>query len=196
LPVGQTESVPRTIDRRARLDDIADAVEAIAAVDGFGAVTFRRLADHLGASTTVVTHLVESRAELLDLVIARAVDRRRAEILDHLGDAAGGDALRALVEWVVLGPGADAHRFWLALVTGAANEPVVRRRLDEFNDWWDALVDTHARRVEGSIDPATIVDMIDVITAGLVVAGVETGEVWSAARRRATLDRLLAPIGL
>jgi hypothetical protein len=38
--------------------------------------------------------------------------------------------------------------------------------------------------------------MIDVITAGLVVAGVETGEVWSAARRRATLDRLLAPIGL
>ncbi len=194
--LGQTDAMPRTIDRRARLDDIADAVEAIAAVDGFGAVTFRRLADHLGASTTVVTHLVDSRDELLDLVIGRAVDRRRVEIVDHLGDETGREALRALVEWVVLGPGEDAHRFWLALVSGAASEPVVRRRLDAFNVWWDALVHSHAHSIEGTIDTGTLVDVIDVITIGLVVAGVETGEVWSIDRRRATLDQLLAPIGL
>jgi AcrR family transcriptional regulator len=188
--------VPRTIDRRARLDEIADAVEAIALVDGFGAVTFRRLADQLGASTTVVTHLVDSRDELLDLVIRRAIDRRRAEIIDHLDDATGREALRALVEWVVLGPGENVHRLWLALVTGAAAEPVVRRRLDEFNDWWDELVGAHARRLEGVTDVETIVDVIEVITIGLIVAGADTGEVWSLDRRRAALDRLLLPLGL
>ena len=188
--------MPRSIDRAARLDDIADAVEAIARRSGFGAVTFRDIAAQLGSSTTVITHLFASRDDLLGHVIDRSIAKRRADIEADLGDSIGAPALRVIAERAVLGFDDNTHRLWLALVTGAASEPIVRARLDTFNQWWDELLDAHAELLPATPDPGSIADALNVIVTGLVVSGVETNTVWPPERRRTTLDRLLAPLNI
>lgn len=188
--------MPRTIDRAARLEEISQAVEAIARSDGFSAVTFRGIAERLGASTTVVTHLFGSRDELLDYVIDRSIARRCADIEAEIEDTVGGAAIRSIATAVVLNLDDDTHRFWLALVMGADLEPVVRKHLDRFNQWWDDLVFKHAKELAPNSDPEAVVDAINVIVTGLIVSGVETDALWSQQRRHAALDRLLAALDI
>jgi hypothetical protein len=82
------------------------------------------------------------------------------------------------------------------MVTGADADPLVRERLDAFNDWWDAEVERLAADLDGPADRSTLIDAIDVVVAGMVVAGVETDTLWDRDRRRATLDVLLGALHL
>lgn len=185
------------MDRSERLDAISAAVESVARSHGFSAVTIRRVADELGASTTVVTHYFSSRSALVCHVVGRVVSARTDELDAHLEGLRGRAALRAMAGWVVLRPSDDLHRLWLAIVVGAAGDDLLRTELDRFNRWWDERVERHLAELDPpDADPGTLADLLDVVVAGLVVAGVETDALWDHDRRRAVLDRLLVPIGL
>lgn len=188
--------MPRTVDHDARREAICDAVVTIALEDGFAAVTIRRVAALAGASTSVVTHYVAGRDELLALTVRREGARRREQIEEAVGGLAGGPALRAAVEWAVLGATEATHRTWLALLVGAQSEPVLRAELDAFNRWWDRLLRRHARLVGPTPDARVLIDVLDAIVDGLIVAGFDEGAGWSLARRRRALDAVLVPLGL
>lgn len=192
-----SRGVPRQVDRSARLDTVRDAVVGIATQEGFAAVTIRRVAARAGASTSVVTHYVHSREELLRTAVQGEVAARRAQVEAAIEGRSGASAIRAIVEWAVLGPGAGGHRFWLALVVGAQTEPVLREELDGFNRWWGALLARcSAQMAPQPTDPAVLVDALDVVVDGLVLAGFEERAAWPAERRRRVLDALLDPLGL
>jgi len=189
--------VPRQVDHVARLDAIHDAVEQVAARDGFGAVTIRRIAAHAGASTSVVTHYVPSRDDLVRSAVRRAITVRQAQLDDLVGPVRGSEGLRAVVRWAVLGPTDLTHRFWLAILLGAQSDPVLRSELDAFNRWWSALLRRLVREMDPPpSDPHALIDAVDVIVDGMILAGFEERAPWPDDRRRRTLDLLLAPLGM
>ncbi|MCM6773493.1 TetR/AcrR family transcriptional regulator [Nocardia sp. CDC159] len=178
--------MPRQVDRTARLALVADAVVALAVDHGFPAVTIRAVAERIGASTSAVTHYVGGREDMLRIAIRREVDARRAQGEAAVGDARGMAALRALLEWAALVPDERTQRFWLALVVGSRDDPVVRAELDAFNIWWDALL-RNLLADTAIADHDTAVDVLDVLADGLVLTGFDEGRPWSAARRSRVL---------
>lgn len=76
---------------------------------------------------TALTHCVASRAELLRKAIRNEVDCRCNDAEAALAGLEDVVALRALVEWAVLGTDQLFHRRWRALVVGVETEPVLRR---------------------------------------------------------------------
>ncbi|MFD0362132.1 TetR/AcrR family transcriptional regulator [Nocardia sp. GCM10030253] len=187
--------MPRQVDHAARLAAIGDAVLAIAAEQGFGAVTIRAVAEHIGTSTTAATHYVNNRDDLLRTAIGREIADRRAQAEDAVGTAHGAAGLRALIEWAVLEPSAHAHRVWLALVVGAHAEPVLRTELDSFNAWWDQRVHTLLTE-SGAAGSAAVIDLLDAVADGLVVTAFDEGHPWPPARRKRVLTLLWQTLGL
>ncbi|MGW4286954.1 TetR/AcrR family transcriptional regulator [Streptomyces sp. NPDC004673] len=187
--------MPRQVNHSDRLASIEDAVVALAAEAGFDAVTIRAVAKRVGSSTSVVTHYVGSREELLQNAIRGELDRRRAEADATTAGLADAAALRALVEWAVLRPSERTHRFWLALVLGAGSQPMLRAELDRFNEWWGARVHTLATGARLP-DPATAADLISLFVDGIVVAGFDAGEPWDADRRVRLLAAIWEKLGL
>lgn len=189
--------MPRQVDRSTRLDALCDAVHDLAAEEGFGAVTIRRVAARTGASTSTVTHYVAGRDELVRAAVRRETARRRAPLDERAASLRGAAGVRAVVEWAVLGRTDAAHRFWLALVVGAQSDPVLREELDAFNRWWCDLLDRLVADLDPSpAEPRTLVDALTVVVDGLVLAGFDDAEPWGRDRRRRTVDLLLAPLGL
>ncbi|CRK58330.1 probable transcriptional regulator, TetR family [Alloactinosynnema sp. L-07] len=185
--------MPRQINHATRRDAISDAVVAIAADHGFAAVTIRAVAKHVGASTSVVTHYVASRDELLRGAVRRELAIRQDEADTALAGLSGATGLRALVHWAVTDLGERVHRFWLALLIAAHAEPVLRAELNEFNTWWD----THLRDFvteSGVSSPEVVIDTLDVVIDGLVTAGFEAP--FDAARRDRVLDRVWTALDL
>lgn len=187
--------MPRTVDRTARLTAVSDAVVGIATEAGFAAVTIRSVAERVGASTSVVTHYVGSRDEMLRMAVRREVDARRGQAEDAMAGHGGAVALRALVEWAVLTADEATHRFWLALILGAPTEPVLRAELDAFNDWWDAALENLLAQA-GIAELEHAADLLNVVVDGLVVGGFDEGAPWPPARRRQVLAAAWRALGI
>ncbi|WP_431956925.1 hypothetical protein [Nocardia lijiangensis] len=187
--------MPRTVDRTARLTAIGDAVVTLAIDAGFAAVTIRSVAERIGASTSVVTHYVGGRDEMLRLAVRREIEARRRHAEDAMAGHRGAVSLRALVEWAVLTADEATHRFWLALVVGSPVEPVLRAELDAFNDWWDAQLRNRLQEA-GITEIEHAADLLDVVVDGLVVGAFDAGAPWSPARRRQVLDTTWRALGL
>src|SRR6266487_2362513 len=71
-------------DRRRRL--VLAAAELIAA-EGIGALTHQRVAERLGASTTVVTHYFRSKRELVLHTYETMASRSRARVEQAIEDS-------------------------------------------------------------------------------------------------------------
>ncbi|MGV9321977.1 TetR/AcrR family transcriptional regulator [Streptomyces sp. NPDC003660] len=187
--------MPRQVDHAARLAAVEDAVIAIAADAGFDAVTIRAVAKRVGASTSVVTHYVGSREELLCNAVRRELDRRRAEADAAARGLDGKAALRAVVEWAVLSPSERTHRFWLALVLSAAGQPTLRAELTRFNRWWTQQIEKLLHEA-GSADAARELDLISLFVDGIVVSGFDAGKAWTPERRTRLLDAVWATLSI
>ncbi|WP_067537188.1 TetR/AcrR family transcriptional regulator [Nocardia crassostreae] len=187
--------MPRQVDPSQRLAAVGDAVTTIAITSGFGAVTIRAVAEHIGASTSAVTYVVGGRDDVLRSAVRHEIEARRTQAETAISGATGATALRALIEWAVLTPDERTHRLWLAMVLGARTEPVLRAELDEFNAWWDQrvrnlLADSGIRDIEAAAD------ILDVTVDGLVVTAFDEGTPWPADRRRLVLDAIWSPLGI
>ncbi|MER8036404.1 TetR/AcrR family transcriptional regulator [Streptomyces hydrogenans] len=185
--------MPRQVDHAARLAAVEDAVVAIAGDAGFDAVTIRAVAGRVGASTSVVTHYVGSREELLCNAVRRELDSRRSEAEAASRGLDGEAALRAMVEWAVLSPTERSHRFWLALVLHTAGQPTLRGELNRFNQWWNQRIERLLHEA-GSADPAKEADLISLFVDGIVVSGFDAGEPWTPERRTKLLDAVWATL--
>lgn len=188
--------MPRSVDHELRRSAVCDAVVDIARARGFAAVTFRSVAQDIGASTSAVTHYFRSRDELLSVAVRREVGQRRSELEAAIHGRTGPDAVRAVIDWCVVGAGGAAQRFWLALLVGAATEPVVSAALTEFDASWDELVSGILHAGEGTAEDKTaLVDSLGVLVDGLTVSALLPGRELPDARRRQVVDAWLKSLG-
>lgn len=183
--------MPRHVNADDRRLDLADTALLIAGADGLDAVTIRRVAQRLGASTSAVTHYVEGRQELLLLAVRRAVDRRIVEGHEVIHGHSGLRAIEMLMEWATGGVGLEAQSAWLSLVAGARSSPDLREVLSTFNAWWDDAVQSACAAATADGDLALPVrlaaDLITTVVDGLVLASFEDEAPLPAPRRDAVL---------
>lgn len=186
--------MPRQVNPADRLALIHDAVIALAVEYGFAAVTIRAVAQRIGASTTAVTHYVSSREELLREAIRREIGLHQANAPSVTAGLERADSLRAFIEWAVLDRDEHSHRLWLALVLGAASDPVLRAELDRFNAWWIEQIQQRIDRLRPA-NPEMLVDLLNVVVDGLIVTAFDAGKPWPQERRARLLDAVWRTIG-
>lgn len=187
--------MPRQVDPAARRDAVSDAVLAIAADRGFTAVTIRAVAERIGASTSVVTHYVSGRDELLRRAVQREIAARKTQAEAAIAGRSGAAGLLALVRWAAADLDDQVRRFWLALLIAAPVEPVLRAELDAFNTWWDTRMRGLVAE-SGVPDPDVVADTVDVVVDGMIIGRFEEPGPVDAARRDRVLDRVWAALGL
>jgi AcrR family transcriptional regulator len=172
---------------------VTAAALAIAADRGFAAVTIRAVAERVGASTSVVTHYVSGRDELLRLAARREIATRKAQAEAAVAGLSGAAGLLALVRWAVVDLDDQVRRFWLAVLIAAPVEPVLRAELNEFNTWWDTLMRGFVAE-SGVPDPDVVADTLDVVVNGMIIARFEEPGPVDPARRDRVLDRVWAAL--
>ena len=119
--------MPREIDRKQRIHDVAAAATELIVAGGLDAVTFRNLAARLGCSTMAISHYFATRNDVLrstyQFVADRAAARRAQASTDIRRNAeeqmkqilpVGREQAR---DWVV----------WLCFWTSALFDPVLAR---------------------------------------------------------------------
>lgn len=187
--------MPRRVNAADRLVLIHDAVIAITLESGFAAVTIRAVAQRIGTSTSAVTHYVESRDELLRSAVRQEIARQQEAAASAIAGLEDRAALRAFIEWAVVHRDEHSHRLWLALVLGAATDPVLRAELDRFNAWWLTQVQRQIADI-GPPQPELAVDLLNILVDGLIVSAFDAGQPWPARRRARILDAIWAAIRL
>ena len=186
--------MPRPVDPAARLRQIDEAVLQIVAHEGLAAVTFRRVAAALGASTTAVTHFVPDREALLEHAFAAL----RAEVGAAIA-AAGAERdpverLRALLIGGLPLSGDAAP--WLAY----AQFQMAPGRAD-----WAAAAAADLERLRGALagalgalelraPPAAALDLCAALVDGISAAVVVDPAGWPAARQLAAVDGLISAL--
>ena len=186
--------MPRAVDPAVRLRQIDSAVLHLVAHEGIAAVTFRRVAAELGASTTAVTHFVPDRETLLD----RAFSALRAEVAAAITAAeahpAPLDRLRALLVGGL--PLAGDAAPWQAY----GNFQTAGGRAA-----WTLAAAADVSRLRGAIDGAlaalplrapraAALDLCATLIDGISASVLVEPAAWPAERQRATVDALLSAL--
>jgi len=183
--------MPIQVDVGQRKRDIAEATFRVAATSGLAGVTLRSVAAELGASTTVITNYLPTRAALL----VNAVDLLGDEWVQELekiraesGDDVVHRAMAASVAW----DDAEQMRcqFWVDLLTAPGRSGEVD----------DHLRDT-AKRVRSIFEdilsdlgrPAASAesDVLFLMAQGVFVSIVEDPEAWPPKRVTAAANRMV-----
>lgn len=161
--------------------------------------SFRAVAERLGGSTTLITHLYPSQRELLDDFAHRLVNSW-AEELDEL-EADEEDAhvrLRVLLEWLIPldEDGLVKER---ARINMLADQLLGAEHREIFDAWEDRIrsfLRAHVRELvpKGQIEPT--VDLLRAMTNGVTLSAVEHPDTWTRERQLALIDRLTAALDL
>jgi AcrR family transcriptional regulator len=184
--------MPIQVDVTQRRADIAEATFRVAARKGIGGVTIRSVATELGASTTIITNYLPTRADLLanalDLVAGEWIAELDAVGADLEPEAALREVMRAAVSW-------DErerirNQFWVAVLSEPNRPQAVT---DQLRAESDTVRGRLAKFVEhcGHPDPALAADQLFLFAQGVFVSMVETPQRWSPARLVVAADAIV-----
>ncbi|QHC66703.1 TetR family transcriptional regulator [Rathayibacter sp. VKM Ac-2759] len=189
--------MPRTIDRDARKEQLAEAVWRVVRERGIGAVSVRTVAEEAGVVVGSLRHVFPSRAELLafsaELMVLRATERIIAT--PRTGDALA-DAVAFLRHLLPLEPDSRAElEVNIALIAETPALPVLREIRDEAHRQLAELCLTLAQSVSGRPADTALVDaakrlhaLVDGLAVHLLLRDGE-GE-WAVGVLAAELSRL------
>jgi AcrR family transcriptional regulator len=177
--------MPIQVDVARRRADIAEATFRVAARTGLGGVTIRSVAAELGASTTIITNYLPTRADLLANAMEMLADEWTAELDAARADLGPADALREVmceaVSW-------DEHEqirnhFWVAVLAEPNRSEAVA---DQLRAESDAVRSRLAKLAEqcGHPDPAGAADQLFLFAQGTFVSMIETPSRWTPDRLR------------
>lgn len=191
--------MPTKVDHDARRRDVAAAVWAVLARDGFAGLTLRAVATEMGATTGLVTHYYPGRDALLRHALDLLHERTDAALADLAAGESGLAALRTRLLGVLPGPDDVLSRIWVSFWGPALADPALQRREADRYDRWRAtlrpLVQAAIDRGElAPADPQTVVDLLTSTAHGLVVQVLVDPAAFPAARREAAVDLLLASL--
>lgn len=191
--------MPAKVDHDARRRDVAAAVWAVLAREGFDGLTLRAVASEMGATTGLVTHYYAGRDALVRHALDLLHERTDAALADLAEGEVGLAALRARLLGVLPGPGDVVSRIWVSFWGPALADPVLQRgeaaRYDRWRTSLRPLVQQAFDRGElAPADPQAVVDLLTSATHGLVVQVLVDPAAFPAARREAAIDTLLASL--
>lgn len=177
--------MPIQVDVGRRRVDIAEATLRVAAREGLGGVTIRSVAAELGASTTVITNYLPTRADLLANAMELLADEWIGELDTVSADLDPGEALVEVMCEAVSWDEQERIRnqFWVAVLSEPNRPAAVAEQLRAESD---AVRDRLAKLVEqcGHPDPGAAADLLFLFAQGAFVSMVETPSRWTPERLR------------
>lgn len=191
--------MPKVVDAVVRRGDIAAAAIAIARSDGLHAVSFRRVAREMGASsTTVVQHYVASRRELIELMMEKMFGDL-AWVADQLIPTLDPRiALRLLTE-NVLPMNPHSHliaRLALDATIELAPEHGLGHGLETLGGWLETRIHELVTTIGSPVGTTAAADLIYATIAGISLYGLVDREAWPPQRQQQTIRTLLDSLGL
>lgn len=191
--------MPRHVEREERLSQIAAAALAVARLDGLSAVTFRRVAAEMGAaSTTVVTHYVENRAALVQLMLAHLFGLAESLVDPVLAAMTPEEGLALIAEAIL--PISDESRLLASIALDAAREfgtdAEVGDELESWGGWLQGRVVSLVEQIAPGDDSGERADALLAALAGFTLYGLVDRQNWPPERQRAALKQLLASLHL
>lgn len=191
--------MPRVVDEAERCKAIADAALEIARTEGLAAVTFRSVANLMGArSTTVVTHYAPSRRDLIGLMLAELFATVQDVSDAVLPSMEPRQALLLLTERVL--PIDAESRTMAQLALDAAQEfgadTNMGDGLQTWGDWLQSRVGALVVSIGSTVDDEVATDLILSHLAGSTLYGLTDPDNWPPARQRRSLHGLLDALGL
>ncbi len=175
--------MPIQVDVAQRRADIAEATLRVAARSGLGGVTIRSVAAELGASTTVITNYLPTRADLLANAMEMMADEWIGELDAASADLDPADALGEVMREAVSWDEQERIRnqFWVAVLS-EPNRP--KAVADQLRAESDAVRHRLAKLVEqcGHSDPNAAADQLFLFAQGAFVSMVETPTKWTPER--------------
>ncbi|MER5756753.1 TetR family transcriptional regulator C-terminal domain-containing protein [Streptomyces sp. NPDC002088] len=190
--------MPRVVDRGERKRHIARTALRILQTEGPAGVTLRRIAEDLGGSITLVTHFYGSRDELMEAVLEAAFADYEVELerLERGADAR--ERLLILVQWMLPldEEGRLQEKGRLLMLGQLGPDPAVRRFVDAMEARMTGLLRQHLSPLVPATEVDGMVDVLRVMTNGMALSVVERGERWPASHQRATLNAVVAALGL
>lgn len=190
--------MPAKVDADDRRHQLVLAAAALIADEGIGALTNQRIAERLGASTTVVTHYFRSKRELVLQTYQTVASRSRARVEQAIanGEDPLATSLHALlpltdetrVEWKVwlayqgMSVGdAELTRIWAARSKTAVDR--VARLI---------AADVRAGRIGAGIKPATEAGRLFALVQGMSFQSLVDPARWPARQLRRIVDLEIA----
>ncbi|MHA6764518.1 TetR/AcrR family transcriptional regulator [Streptacidiphilus sp. PAMC 29251] len=174
--------MPLDVDASERLDAIARATIAVARERGPRAVTIRTVADHLGGSTTMVTHYVHSRAELLANAVRLAQDVWRVDADEKLGALTGRERILEYVHWWTSNSEDEILRhLWVEMLSMPVPDSTAR-------DTARAEARAEHQRILGVLladqvsEPERAADILYLLLRGYLISSVEDPQRWPRER--------------
>jgi len=184
--------MPVVVDIEERQIAIAEATLRVAARAGIRGVTIRAVAEELGASTSVVTHYVPTRAQLLANAIERFSAWRKKELEASTRDVEGWKLVRVICRSVLATSEAEQvyDALWIELLAQPERQPEVEESLRRHGEWFRGVL-RDAIASCGHPDPSQATDQIYLLLGGAAACGVADRETWNQERIDTTLDALL-----
>jgi AcrR family transcriptional regulator len=186
--------MPAKVDADDRRQSLVLAAAALIAEEGIGALTNQRIAERLGASTTVVTHYFSSKRELVLHTYQTMASRSRARVEHAIANdddplAASLHALLplnddALVEWKV----------WLAYQGMSVGDQeltqIWAKRSRTAVDRIERLIaaDVKAKRIHSKIKPGTEADRLFALVQGMSFQSLVDPAHWRPKQLRRIVD--------
>lgn len=184
--------MPIQVDVAERRQSIAEATFRVAARDGMAGVTLRSVAGEMGASTTVITNYLPTRADLL----INAIDVLGGEWMEEVdeirsrraGRAALAEVIRSAVDWD------DEElmrcRFWVAVMSTTPRTRDVDFHLAEAAGRVRAVLEELLEEIEVA-DPEAAADLLFLFAQGVAASIVEDPDGWPRKRTIKAADLAL-----
>jgi AcrR family transcriptional regulator len=187
--------MPRMLDAVQRRRDITSIAIRILSEAGLDGLTLRSIADELGGSITLVTHIYPTRRDLL-LGLAETLLEEYDALLPEL--EAGRDRperLRILLEWMLprSEDGWSQERSRIVLLTDPDTGLILAAKMDLR---MRTLIRDHLIGLVPADELDEHVELLRVLTNGIVLASVEHRDEWPAERQVRTLHSALRRLDL
>lgn len=188
----------RSLDRERRTRDITHATARLLAQRGSAGVTLRALADELGGSITLITHIFPTRDDLYEGVLQLMLEQFDEEMARFVAIDDPGTALIELVTWSL--PVADdsftSHLQQIVVLGHADQDARIHPFLADIEQrvlgvLEDLLSELHPR--SGVSDAAL---GLRTLTNGLTLSHIEHPDKWTRDRQLRVVNRFLWHQGL
>lgn len=187
--------MPRALDLVQRRRDIASIAIRILSEAGLDGLTLRSIADELGGSITLVTHIYPTRRDLLLGLTETLLEEYDAFLPELEAGLDRPGRLLILLEWML--PQSDAgwsqERSRIVLLADPDTGPVLSAKMDLR---MRTLIHDHLIGLVPAEELDEHVDLLRVLTNGIVLASVEHRHDWPAERQVRTLHSALRRLGL
>lgn len=190
--------MPAPIDREAREREICQAAISLLGTSGPGALTLRRLAQELGGSITLVTHIYPDRRALMEGLTKTWIKLSREEIAGLEVGLDDAQRLRRILEWML--PLDDDSR---SAEVGRVMLAAYRDTDLNVNVFYSAMdkemrghLRSHLRPFVDDGELEVAVEIWRVFINGVVLSVAERPEKWPRKRVLTLLDNMMRRMGL